>query len=324
MATQDSATHEEYYVPESSGMALSATFGLIMSIFGAASVLNDMTFGEPGASTSSSTILMFGLFWFIGTLFMWFRTAIKENLAGKNSAQLKKSYALGMFWFIFSEVMFFFAFFGVLFYVRVLVGPWLAGEGEAGAMNHLLWSGFDFNLPTMQTPQEAVGGASAQLIANNGTFVSPHTSMAFSEVEKWWHWLPMWNTIILLSSSVTCHVAHLGILNNDRKKFNLWLTITVVLACIFLILQYAEYHEAYVLYGLTLDSGIYGSTFFMLTGFHGFHVAMGMTMLLIQLLRSVRGGHFSADDHFGFEASSWYWHFVDVVWVMLFLFVYIL
>ena len=92
----------------------------------------------------------------------------------------------------------------------------------------------------------------------------------------------------------------------------------------FLYLQYMEYHEAYVEFGLTLNAGVYGSTFFMLTGFHGFHVAMGMTMLLIQWLRSVRGGHFTADDHFGFEASSWYWHFVDVVWVMLFLFVYIL
>jgi cytochrome c oxidase subunit 3 len=324
MATQNSAAHEEYYVPDSSGMAISASFGLILSIFGAANVLNDMTFGEVGITGQSWTILVGGLLWFVGTLFMWFRTTIRENLAGMNSAQLKKSYVLGMFWFIFSEVMFFFAFFGALFYVRVLVGPWLAGEGEAGAMNHLLWSGFESIWPSMQTPQEAVGGASAQLIANNGVFVSPHQSMDFAEVEVWWHWLPLWNTIILLTSSVTCHIAHLGLLNNNRTKFNVWLTITVVLACIFLFLQYEEYYEAYVHFGLTLSSGVYGSTFFMLTGFHGFHVFMGMTMLLIQLLRSLRGRHFTAEDHFGFEASSWYWHFVDVVWVMLFLFVYIL
>ena len=126
------------------------------------------------------------------------------------------------------------------------------------------------------------------------------------------------------ASSLTCHIAHMGILAGDRKKFNLWLTITVVLGIIFLCLQYMEYHEAYVEYGLTLNAGIYGSTFFMLTGFHGFHVFMGMTMLLIQLLRSVIGKQFTATDHFGFEASSWYWHFVDVVWVFLFLFVYIL
>jgi cytochrome c oxidase subunit 3 len=324
MATQDSAVHEEYYVPASSGMAISATIGLMLTIFGAASMLNDMTFGEPGAQTNSGTIFSVGLLWFIVTLFMWFRTTIRENIAGMNSAQLKNSYSIGMFWFIFSEVMFFFAFFGVLFYVRVLVGPWLAGEGEAGAMNHLLWPGFDFSWPTMTTPQEAVGGAAAQPIANHGVFVSPNTSMAFSEVAAWWHWLPMWNTLVLLTSSVTVHIAHLGLLKGERGKFNFWLGLSVVLACIFLFLQYEEYYEAYAHFGLTLDSGIYGSTFFMLTGFHGFHVAMGMTMLLVQWLRSVWGGQFTADDHFGFEASSWYWHFVDVVWVMLFLFVYIL
>ena len=148
--------------------------------------------------------------------------------------------------------------------------------------------------------------------------------MSIADAKAWYMWLPLWNTLILLSSSVTCHIAHLGILDGDKKRFNSWLTLTVVLGVIFLCLQVAEYYEAYAHFGLTLNSGIYGSTFFMLTGFHGFHVAMGMTMLLIQLLRSVRGGHFTAEDHFGFEASSWYWHFVDVVWVFLFLFVYIL
>ena len=323
MATQESAAHEDYYVPDSSTMALSATIGLVLSIFGAANVLNDMTFGEPGAEGNGWSILLFGLFWFIATLFVWFRSTVKENLAGMNSAQLKKSYVIGMFWFIFSEVMFFFAFFGALFYVRVLVGPWLAGEGEAGAMNHLLWDGFEFGWPMMQTPQEAVGGAAAQPMANNGSFTSAEISMAFSEVSAWYKWLPLWNTIILLTSSLTCHIAHMGILDGNKKKFNLWLGITVALGVIFLCLQVLEYYEAYAHFGLTLNAGIYGSTFFMLTGFHGFHVFMGMTMLAIQLLRSLNG-HFTADDHFGFEASSWYWHFVDVVWVFLFLFVYIL
>ena len=218
MATQETDAHEDYYVPEHSYMAISATIGLVLSIFGAANVLNDMTFGEPGAEGSGSTILLCGLFWFIGTLFVWFRSTVKENLAGMNSDQLKKSYVLGMFWFIFSEVMFFFAFFGALFYVRVLVGPWLAGEGEAGAMNHLLWEGFEFSWPMMQTPQEAVGGVAGQVIANNGQFVSPGTSMAFSEVSAWYKWLPLWNTIILLSSSVTVHIAHLGLLDGNRRK----------------------------------------------------------------------------------------------------------
>jgi cytochrome c oxidase subunit 3 len=324
MTSQTSTEYEKYYVPEKSRLAICATIGLILSIYGAASIMNDMTFGDPAESTNSWTIFLCGLFFFVATLFGWFRTTIKENIAGMNSAQLKKSYVLGMFWFIFSEVMFFFAFFAALFYLRNLAGPWLAGEGEAGRMNDLLWPGFEFAWPMMETPQEAVGGAMAQPIANNGTFTSAHTSMSFADAHVWWHWLPMWNTIILLSSSFTCHVAHQGILEGNKKKFNWWLGITVALAMIFLSLQYMEYHEAYVEFGLTLNSGVYGSTFFMLTGFHGFHVFMGMTMLLIQWLRSVVGGQFTAADHFGFEASSWYWHFVDVVWVLLFLFVYIL
>ncbi len=324
MTSQTSAEYEKYYVPEKSKLAMCATIGLILSIFGAASIMNDMTFGDPDVATNSWSIFLFGLFFFIATLFNWFRITIKENIAGMNSAQLKKSYVLGMFWFIFSEVMFFFVFFGALFYVRNLAGPWLGAEGDGGRFNGMLWEGFQFNWPMMETPQEAVGGAAAQAIANNGTFTSPHTSMAFADAHVWYAWLPMWNTLILLSSSVTVHIAHNGILAGDKKKFNFWLGLTVLLGMAFLYLQYMEYHEAYVEFGLTLASGVYGSTFFMLTGFHGFHVALGMTMLLIQWLRSVRGGHFTKEDHFGFEASSWYWHFVDVVWVMLFLFVYIL
>ena len=191
-------------------------------------------------------------------------------------------------------------------------------------MNGLLWEGFEYNWPMALTPQESVGGVGNQVIANNGTFQSAEKTMAFAEASAWYLWLPLWNTIILLTSSVTVHIAHLGLLDGNKKKFNLWLGLSVLLGVIFVFVQAFEYYEAYAHFGLTLNSGIYGSTFFMLTGFHGFHVLMGMTMLLIQWLRSIRGGHFTADDHFGFEAASWYWHFVDVVWVFLFLFVYIL
>jgi cytochrome c oxidase subunit 3 len=316
--------HEKYYVPESSSLAVRATIGLVTSVFGAGLVLNDMTYGAASESSNSVWVLTAGLVFFVLTLFSWFRTAIRENLAGMNSGQLHQSYVLGMFWFIFSELMFFAAFFGALLYVRQFVGPWLAGEGEGGRMNALLWPGFEFSWPPVTTPQEAVGGADTQAIANNGAFVSQEKSMAPADAHAWYAWLPMWNTIILLSSSATVHLAHTGILSGDRKKFNLWLGLTVALALVFLVLQAAEYYEAYALFGLTLNSGIYGSTFFMLTGFHGFHVAMGMTMLSIQLIRSLKNNHFTPTDHFGFEASSWYWHFVDVVWVFLFLFVYIL
>ncbi len=324
MTGQSNTGQETYYVPASSPLAICATVGLVLSIFGAASALNDMTFGEPGAETNSGFFLVLGLFIFSATLFAWFRTTIIENRKGMNSAQLKHSYVIGMQWFIFSEVMFFFAFFGALFYVRNLAGPWLAGEGEAGANNGLLWQGFEFMWPLMETPQQAVGGASSQAMANNGTFVGPDRHLSFPGWSNLAHWLPLWNTIILLTSSVTVHIAHLALKNNNRKGLNFWLGLTVALGLGFVYLQYVEYHEAYVEYGLKLSSGIYGTTFFMLTGFHGAHVCMGTIMLLVQWLRATTKGHFTNDDQFGFEASSWYWHFVDVVWVGLFLFVYIL
>ncbi|MEM1144481.1 MAG: cytochrome c oxidase subunit 3 [Pseudomonadota bacterium] len=323
MTAKLSDDYEKYYVPDQSPLAVMATIGLVTTIFGAASYMNGLTFGDdPGSA--SPLVLYAGLGVFIATLFVWFRTTIRENIAGMASGQLKRSYVLGMYWFIFSEVMFFAAFFGALFYVRNLAGPWLAGEGDGGRMNYLLWEGFNFSWPMSQTPQEAVGGAKDQLLANNGSFTSAKQSMAFAEAHAWYLWLPLWNTLILLSSSVTVHIAHMGLLDGDKRRFNKWLGITVFMGVVFLGLQAAEYYEAYAHFGLTLNSGIYGSTFFMLTGFHGFHVAMGMTMLAIQLVRSLKNGHFTAEDHFGFEASSWYWHFVDVVWVFLFLFVYIL
>jgi len=322
--TSTAQGYEKYYVPESSSLAVRATIGLVLSVFGAALVLNDMTYGREQEASNSVWVLTAGLVFFVLTLASWFGTVIKENMAGMNSGQLNQSYVLGMFWFIFSEVMFFAAFFGALLYVRQFAGPWLAGEGDGGRMSGLLWPGFEFSWPPVSTPQEVVGGVDAQVIANNGAFVSQEKSMAPADAHAWYAWVPVSNTLILLASSATVHVAHTALLADDRQKFNRWLGITVGLALVFLVLQAAEYYEAYADFGLTLNSGIYGSTFFMLTGFHGFHVAMGMTMLLVQLVRSLKNRHFTATDHFGFEASSWYWHFVDVVWVFLFLFVYIL
>ncbi|MFA7553175.1 MAG: cytochrome c oxidase subunit 3 [Spongiibacteraceae bacterium] len=324
MAGHSNTDYETYYVPEKSHLAICTSLTLFMTLFGAAHVLNDKTFGEPGLQTNSWFIFLVGLGLFLSTLFVWFSTTIRENRAGMNSAQLKHSYAIGMQWFIFSEVMFFAAFFGALWYVRNLAGPWLGGEGDGGRMNGLLWEGFSYEWPLMQTPQDAVGGVSGQIIANNGIMTGPERNLSFPGWSNVLHWLPLWNTIILISSSVTAHIAHLALLKNQRSKLNFWLGLTVVLGLSFIYLQYLEYHEAYVDYGLYLNSGIYGSTFFMLTGFHGFHVCMGVLMLLVQWLRSTKSGHFTPEDHFGFEASSWYWHFVDVVWVGLFLFVYVL
>mgnify|MGYP001161103551 FL=1 len=299
-----------YYVPDQSRFPIFMAFSLFLLVMGASSTINNLD--DP--SSNAVYILYAGFGCLFLTLFFWFRQVIKEHLAGLDSNQLKQSYVYGMAWFIFSEVMFFAAFFGALFYVRTLSVPWLAGEGEKGigiaAIE--LWQGFESTWPVIVTPDQGDG------------YVLAEKSMAWPGWNHALEWLPLWNTIVLLSSSVTVHFAHLGLKNGDRKKFNRFLGITVTLALIFVGLQAAEYYEAYAHYGLTLNSGIYGSTFFMLTGFHGFHVMMGGIMLAIMLARSVFAGHFEDHDHFGFEAASWYWHFVDVVWVMLFLFVYIL
>jgi len=220
-----------------------------------------------------------------------------------------------MFWFIFSEVMFFAAFFGALWYIRNIALPGI----NAGATNEILWAGGDFQWPLFETPDQAANGDDAK-------FVGPHHDMGWPgfDMGALMKWLPLWNTIILLSSSVTVHIAHEYLKHDKKGAFNLWLGITVVLALIFLGVQYFEYYEAYAHMGLKLTSGAYGTTFFMLTGFHGFHVCMGMFMLAVMLCRSVFKGHFSHKECFGFEAASWYWHFVDVVWLGLFIFVYIL
>lgn len=296
-----------YYVPEQSRLPIWASFGLFLTVFGAANWIN--------GNSNGPWIFFAGGLTFAAVLWNWFSIVISENMAGKNSPQLKRSYVIGMQWFIFSEVMFFAAFFGALFYIRALVLPWLAGEGD-GASNDLIWLGFEAEWPLMTTPDMAVNGADA---LRKG----PDESMSWPGFGALLGWLPFWNTVILLTSSVTVHFAHTAIKKDNRKQFNIMLGVTVLLGIIFLFLQAEEYIHAYQELGLTLESGIYGTTFFMLTGFHGAHVTMGTVMLLIMWLRSVLKGHFKSDDNFGFEAASWYWHFVDVVWVGLFFVVYV-
>jgi cytochrome c oxidase subunit 3 len=293
------SSESSYYVPEQSRLPIFATIGLFLTAFGAANWINggDAYVFFAGALTLASV------------LWAWFAQVIKENMAGMNSAQLKRSYVWGMGWFIFSEVMFFAAFFGALYYIRNFALPWLGGEGDRGSSN-LLWQGFENTWPLMVTPDAATHGEAAKVIGPK-------------EIIDPWH-LPLLNTVILLSSSVTVHFAHVFLKKDKRTGFNLWLSVTVILGALFLYFQAEEYYEAYKHLGLTLESGIYGTTFFMLTGFHGAHVTLGTIMLLVMLLRSVIGKHFKPDDHFGFEAASWYWHFVDVVWVGLFIFVYVL
>jgi cytochrome c oxidase subunit 3 len=309
------ASEGTYYVPEQSKLPIFASLGLFLTVFGAANWIN----GSTTAGFSGSTITMVGGLVMAIVLWSWFSTVIDENMAGLNDAQLKRSYVWGMGWFIFSEFMFFAAFFGALYYIRNISLPELGGDNTT---NQVLWSGFTETWPLMITPDMAVNGDAA-------TVVGPGINMSGQNVnsmESLFTWLPFWNTSVLLTSSFTIHFAHTALKNNKKSGlggFNFWLGVTVLLGIIFLILQVEEYLHAYS-ENLKIDTGAYGTTFFMLTGFHGLHVTMGTFMLLVMWLRSTIKGHFNHEDCFGFESASWYWHFVDVVWVGLFIFVYIL
>ena len=301
MSTESShQDYQEYYVPAQSRLPIFMATALFLTVFGAGSWINDSA--AQAATLGSRLIFMFGALLMAGTMYAWFAKVIKENHAGMYSDQLNRSFVWGMGWFIFSEVMFFCAFFGALYYVRSMAVPWLAGEGDKGVTS-MLWPNFEAAWPLMNTPDPS-------------QFPGP------KEIIDPMH-LPLLNTILLLSSSVTVHFAHTALKKENRQKLKMWLGLTVLLGFAFLFFQVEEYIEAYTELGLTLEAGIYGSTFFMLTGFHGAHVTIGAFMLTVMLFRAYKG-HFTPNEHFGFEAASWYWHFVDVVWVGLFLFVYIL
>ena len=288
-----------YYVPESSRWPILASIGLFLMAFGAASTINALGSDQPGIGR---WLLLVGAVLMAWVVSNWFANVISESRQGLYSDQMDRSFRWGMSWFIFSEVMFFVAFFGALFYVRVFAVPWLGGEGDKAIANSL-WQGFSAQWPLMQTPDMARFPGPQQVIGPWG--------------------IPLINTLLLLSSSVTLTIAHKNLKLGNRGQIKLWLGLTILLGIIFLGFQIEEYVVAYTELGLTLKSGIYGSTFFILTGFHGAHVTLGTVMLTVIFIRVLKG-HFDADNHFGFEAVSWYWHFVDVVWVGLFLFVYIL
>lgn len=288
-----------YYVPEQSKWPILASIAMGLLAYGAAMTMNSMS---AERESIGPYILGSGFLVLFYVVFGWFKDQIREEAEGLHNAQMDRSYRQGMMWFIFSEVMFFAAFFGALFYVRNFSIPWLGGEGEKGVAN-MLWQGFEATWPLLVTPD-------------------PKQFPGAEAVFDPWH-LPLLNTAILITSSVTLTLAHHALKDGKRRALEGWLGLTILLAVIFLYFQAVEYHEAYAELGLTLQAGIYGSTFFMLTGFHGFHVLLGTTMLFVMLLRCFDGA-FSKENHFAFEAVAWYWHFVDVVWVGLYIFVYIL
>ena len=284
-------TNPQYYVPHGTKWPIIGSIGMWTMLVSAALWMN-------GSSTAPWTFIA-GALILVYMMFGWFAEVIRESESGMYNAQVDTSFRMGMVWFIFSEIMFFACFFGALFYARALVGPWLGGEGSGASTNEFLWRGYVDHWPT---------NGPAELGGDFGTIP------AFG--------VPFLNTMILLCSGATVTLAHHALKSEQRQALIGWLLATVLLGFVFVYFQILEYQEAYQHLGLTLGSGIYGSTFFMLTGFHGVHVTLGAVMLAIIAIRCMRG-HFKPDHHFAFEAVAWYWHFVDVVWLGLFIFVYV-
>lgn len=291
-----SKAYEKYYVPAQSPWPIVGAVALFFIALGAGNLVNEVSRQQSGYG---GYLLLAGFIILFCMLFGWFRNVIQESMSGLYSDQMDRSFRQGMSWFILSEVMFFMAFFGALFYGRMISVPWLGGAGHHGMTFELLWPHFDAVWPLLKAPD----GTTTQAMPALG--------------------LPLINTLILAVSSVTLHFAHTGLEQNNRSRLTIMLLATIVLGLVFLGLQGYEYVYAYRDLGLTLDAGFYGNTFFMLTGFHGMHVTLGALILIVMFFRVLKG-HFTPQKHFAFQAASWYWHFVDVVWLCLYLFVYVL
>ena len=272
-----------YYVPHETKWPFLNTVALIVLFIGLANYMNGYT--------SGMSIMFTGLALVLIITYGWFSEVVRESESGTYNAQVDISFRWGMVWFIFSELMFFAAFFGALYYARELSLPWLGGAGSKVSTNIVLWPQFE-NVWPSNGPTNA--GGDFTLMKASG--------------------IPAINTLILLTSGLTVTWAHHGLKEQNRNKLIYGLALTVLLGFIFVGFQAYEYMHDYSDLNLKMTSGIYGSTFYMLTGFHGFHVTLGAIMLTVILFRCTKG-HFSGYNHFGFEAVAWYWHFVDVVWL---------
>lgn len=289
--------YQKYYVPHHSSWPIVGAVSLFLMGYGAALWVNAMAKDQHGFGW---ILLIIGVAMLFYMLFGWFSNVIDESMEGLYSQQMDRSFRQGMSWFIFSEIMFFMAFFGALFYARMISVPWLDGASNNAMTAEVLWPNFNAIWPLTTTP----GGTQTNAMP--------------------WEGIPLYNTIILLASSVTLQYAHIGIEQRKYTQLGFFLLLTIILGVCFLFLQGHEYAHSYQELGLRLDSGVYGNTFFLLTGFHGLHVTLGAIFLTVIFLRIIIKGHFTPERHFGFQAAAWYWHFVDVVWLNLFVFVYVL
>ncbi len=289
MADAHATPHHDYHLVDPSPWPLVASVAVTIMMVGAVIWMKGM-FGLP-----EGTMWLFfaGLAGVLYSMFGWWSDVIKESRKGDHTPVVSIGLRYGMVLFIASEIMFFAAFFWMFFEMAVF------NEARAGIPEISLWA--DTAAAWSTWPPRGV------------------------EVLSAWQ-LPLLNTVILLLSGTTVTWAHHALQVNDRKGAKLALGITIALGVLFTFVQGYEYnhiiHENLFFNEEAINSGLYGSIFFMATGFHGFHVLIGTIFLTVCLIRLLRGG-FTPEKHFGFEAAAWYWHFVDVVWLFLFAFVYV-
>lgn len=294
MSVNNQQKPKSYYVPAQSPWPIVGAVALFFVAVGSGLTIMQLN----NSDASGIFLLVIGISVLFFMLFSWFKDVINESRNGLYSKQMDISFKQAMLWFIFSEVMFFLVFFGALFYARNFSIPWLGGASNNAMTHAILWPNFQSFWPLLKTP----AGDLTQAMS--------------------WQGLPLINTLILITSSVTLHTAEKAMQQNNRRNLQTFIGLTIILGACFLTLQVQEYIHAYQELGLTLQSGIYGNTFYLLTGFHGLHVTLGLILLIIVYMRILKG-HFNDQHHFALQAGSWYWHFVDVVWLCLFFIVYV-
>ena len=299
MADAHAKPHHDYHLVNPSPWPLVSSIAVTIMMVGAVVWMKGLAPAEAGTVTGAllakgDKILFFvGLAGVLVAMFGWWADVIKESRAGDHTPVVQIGLRYGMLLFIASEVMFFVAFFWVFFEMSL------------------------FNEARTHIPEVGAWADTAKAW-------STWPPKGIETLDAWQ--LPLLNTVILLLSGTTVTWAHHALAQGDRKATKIGLLITVALGVLFTAVQAYEYHhilhENLFFNEEAINSGLYGSIFFMATGFHGFHVLIGTIFLAVCLLRLL-AGQFTKDKHFGFEAAAWYWHFVDVVWLFLFAFVYV-
>jgi cytochrome c oxidase subunit 3 len=302
------AKHHDYHLVNPSPWPVTASLSVLVMAIGLIVWMRSMGGGAGLFGLDGPWMFAIGSLGIVASAFFWWRDVIREGVHGDHTPVVQLHFRYGMILFIASEVMFFVAWFWAYFDAALFpagVHDLLNSTDVVGMVTRDQLTGGHW-------PPAAVDGTGVTIPASGEA-----TPGIFQHTFDPWH-IPLLNTLILLTSGVTVTWAHHALLHNNRRGLILGLVLTVLLGLTFTGFQAYEYMEAAFSYA----GHIYGSTFFMATGFHGAHVIIGTIFLFVCLFRAM-GGAFTSKAHFGFEAAAWYWHFVDVVWLFLFACIYV-